>query len=97
MKKCMNAIKVNKLLSNQFIKNTKKDFKLSMTLKYSSFITNFVKRNFSTVYVNHRDTFTNNELAPFDFTEENYKKVEEILVSAFFIDRRNIQIKKNQL
>lgn len=92
----MSNIKVNKLLSNQFIKNIKKDFKVSMTLKYSNFITNFVKRNFSTVYVNHRDTFTNNELAPFDFTEENYKKVEEILVSSLLINRQNIQIKKNQ-
>lgn len=36
---------------------------------------------FSTVYVNHRDTNDNNTQAPFDFTPENYIKVDEILVS----------------
>jgi hypothetical protein len=46
-----------------------------------SFATSKIKKNFSTVYVNHRDTEDNNEQAPFDFTGENYKKVEEILVS----------------
>lgn len=38
------------------------------------------KKNFSSVYVNHRDTIDNNQNTPFDFTEENYKKIEEILV-----------------
>ena len=33
----------------------------------------------SSVYVNHRDTADNNDTTPFDFTAENYKKVEEIL------------------
>jgi NADH dehydrogenase (ubiquinone) flavoprotein 2 len=33
----------------------------------------------SHVFVNHRDTPDNNDKTPFDFTEENYKKVEEIL------------------
>lgn len=36
-------------------------------------------KNLSSVYVNHRDTFDNNDKTPFDFTPENYKKVEEIL------------------
>lgn len=39
------------------------------------------KSSFSNVYVNHRDTIDNNQDSPFDFTEENYKKVEEILVN----------------
>lgn len=43
------------------------------------FYNNF-KQNFSSVYVNHRDTLDNNQNTPFDFTEENYKEVEEILV-----------------
>jgi len=42
---------------------------------------NFLKfpRSFSHVYVNHRDTVDNNDKTPFDFTPENYVKVEEIL------------------
>lgn len=44
------------------------------------FLNNLTKKNFSSVYVNHRDTIDNNQNTPFDFTEENYKKVEEILV-----------------
>jgi NADH dehydrogenase (ubiquinone) flavoprotein 2 len=42
---------------------------------------NFFKfpKNSSHVYVNHRDTFENNDKTPFDFTPENYKKVDEIL------------------
>lgn len=39
-----------------------------------------MEKKFSSVYVNHRDTIDNNQNTPFDFTEENYKKVEEILV-----------------
>jgi NADH dehydrogenase (ubiquinone) flavoprotein 2 len=34
---------------------------------------------FSTVYVNHKNTFDNNEQAPFDFTPDNYKTVDLIL------------------
>jgi NADH dehydrogenase (ubiquinone) flavoprotein 2 len=52
-------------------------------LNFFNFTTakNFLKfpRSFSHVYVNHRDTFDNNDKTPFDFTPENYKKVEEIL------------------
>ena len=33
----------------------------------------------SSVFVNHRDSSNNNPDTPFDFTEENYKKIEEIL------------------
>ncbi len=45
-------------------------------------ITNFFKynRSFSSHYVNHRDTNFNNDETPFDFTPENYKKIDEILV-----------------
>lgn len=41
----------------------------------------FIKfpKNWGSVYVNHRDTEENNDKTPFDFTPENYKKVEEIL------------------
>ncbi len=43
---------------------------------------NFLKysRSFSSHYVNHRDTNFNNDETPFDFTPENYKKIDEILV-----------------
>lgn len=42
---------------------------------------NFLKfpKIFSSVYVNHRDTKENNDDTPFDFTPENYKKIDEIL------------------
>ena len=44
-------------------------------------INNFFKfpKLFSSVYVNHRDSIDNNDLTPFDFSPENYKKIEEIL------------------
>jgi hypothetical protein len=42
---------------------------------------NLSKKNFSSAYVNHRDTIDNNQNTPFDFSEENYKQVEEILVN----------------
>lgn len=44
----------------------------------------FLTKRFSSVYVNHRDTEDNNDKAPFDFTEENYKQVDVILVSQFY-------------
>lgn len=40
----------------------------------------FKNKFFSNIFVNHRNTVDNNPLAPFDFTEENYSKVIEILV-----------------
>ncbi len=45
-------------------------------------IKNFLKytRSYSSHYVNHRDTNFNNDETPFDFTPENYKKIDEILV-----------------
>lgn len=48
----------------------------------SNFDTSFFKfqKFTSSVYVNHRDTDYNNDKTPFDFTPENYIKVEEILV-----------------
>jgi len=54
---------------------------LKNTNKKNNFLVNKLNtKNFSGVYVNHRDSENNNEQAPFDFTEENYKKVEEIMV-----------------
>lgn len=38
----------------------------------------------SSVYVNHRNTKENNDKAPFDFTPENYKVVEGIMVIFIF-------------
>ena len=38
-------------------------------------------QRFSSHYVNHRDTSLNNDTTPFDFTPENYKKIDEILVT----------------
>lgn len=75
------------------IKNAKTFYNFSV-LKKSFNITNFnnnslnhylsfikqSKRYFSSVYVNHKDSFENNEKAPFDFTKDNYEKVNEILV-----------------
>ncbi len=46
----------------------------------NSLLNKLPKKKFSNVYVNHRDTVDNNQNTPFDFTEENYKKVEEIMV-----------------
>jgi NADH dehydrogenase (ubiquinone) flavoprotein 2 len=36
-------------------------------------------RAFGGVFVNHRDSPDNNDKTPFDFTPDNYKKIEEIL------------------
>jgi len=61
-------------------------------LKFSKFnpINNGVLNNFnllkcqrvlfSSVYVNHRDTVDNDDNTPFDFTSENYKEIDRILV-----------------
>ncbi len=49
------------------------------------YLNNLTIKNFSNVYVNHRDTIDNNPNTPFDFTEENYKKVEEILVNPIIL------------
>lgn len=54
---------------------------LSKTTRNNLIYAKYVNKQFSSVYVNHRDTEDNNEQAPFDFTSENYKKVDEILVS----------------
>jgi hypothetical protein len=48
-------------------------------LKYS--------RSYSSVYVNHRDANFNNDQTPFDFTPENYKKIEHILVYNINIEK----------
>ena len=56
--------------------------------KKLTFHHNFIKTQknvFSSAYVNHRNTPENNENTPFDFTEENYKKVAEIMVKDRFI------------
>ena len=52
---------------------------LQGNLKYSP---KFIKtqKALSSHFVNHRDTPDNNESTPFDFTEDNYKKVSEIMV-----------------
>jgi hypothetical protein len=78
-------------LSSQLRNKVNKNF-ISLTLKnlyqinsYSninnkSLLFRTQKAKFSSVYVNHRDTIDNNQDSPFDFTEENYIKVQEILV-----------------
>jgi hypothetical protein len=58
-------------------------FPIKSFIKTSSiFKNNFLKysRSYSSVYVNHRDTNYNNDQTPFDFTPENYKKIEHLLV-----------------
>lgn len=69
-------------LRNNFI--TKNSFSFVMkNLNKSSYNFSLIRNqraNFSSVYVNHRDTIDNNQDSPFDFTEENYIKVQEILV-----------------
>lgn len=67
--------------TKSLIKNTLSNLTKKSLLSLNKFNSNLSMKQFSTVYVNHRDTEDNNEQAPFDFTEENYKKVEEILVS----------------
>ena len=80
-----NKIMYTKIVRNNFL----------FSNKYTNFIYNYSFRNFSGVYVNHRDTPDNNAQAPFDFTEENYKKIDIILVT--FLLRLNIlRIKKSQ-
>lgn len=64
----------NKNIGNQF-------FKYSFLQNNSLYSYKGLTKVFSSVYVNHRDLPGNDEQAPFDFTEENYVKVEEILVS----------------
>lgn len=80
---------------------TKKAFDLFPKFKITTTPNSFFKfqKTFSSVYVNHRDTLDNNDDSPFDFSPENYKRIEEILVN-FTYDkhRKNTQsIKKNQL
>ena len=70
-----------KKLGRSFLNNT---FKISTN---SSFI-KFQKLR-SSVYVNHRDTFDNNDDTPFDFTPENYKKIDTILVNLTILNNLN--------
>ena len=70
-------------LRNKIINKNTFSFALK-NLKFQNYKTSLFKmqkKNFSSVYVNHRDTIDNNQESPFDFTEENYMKVEEILVN----------------
>jgi len=92
----------NFINTNSYLKTNLFKFSLNRNLLQSQF------KQFSTVYVNHRDTEDNNEKAPFDFTEENYKEVEKILVSfidfsyfylniSLFFSLNTLVIKKNLL
>jgi hypothetical protein len=71
--------KINKNLFSLTLKNL---FQINSYSKYNnkSLLFREHKANFSSVYVNHRDTIDNNQDSPFDFTEENYIKVQEIMV-----------------
>jgi hypothetical protein len=51
-------------------------------LNFSPKLFKIQKSVFSSHFVNHRETPDNNENTPFDFTEENYKKVKEIMVNS---------------
>lgn len=44
-----------------------------------SFSKPVIGKSFSQVYVNHRQTQANNDSTPFEFTEENFKKLETLL------------------
>lgn len=72
------ALKSQISRANGFLFPLKNNFKnKNMNLVFNK----ITGKNFSNVYVNHRDSIDNNQNTPFDFTEENYKKVEEILVN----------------
>ncbi len=83
--------------------NFKSTFKgLSSYMKTYPKSPNFLKfqKLSSSVYVNHRDTLDNNDDTPFDFTSENYKKIEEVLVpftqiNHIYIYRQNTHLIKN--
>jgi len=66
----------NKINKNIFSSSLKKLTKTN----FNSLLFKTQRVNFSSVYVNHRDTIDNNQDSPFDFTEENYVKVQEIMV-----------------
>ena len=88
MKKISNIIqKSNSLMNKNYFTFLSQNTNRTMnenTFKNSNFLIQQFKKNFSGVYVNHRDTDSNNEQAPFDFTEENYKQVDEIMVRKIF-------------
>lgn len=65
------------MIKNYVLNPLFKSFKFTPTLHKLPSFTKF-PRKFS-LYVNHRDTPDNNESTPFDFTPENYKKIDEIL------------------
>src|SRR5689334_9494535 len=78
---------LSSLLTKRFLKQP--SLFTGNLLKYS--------RSYSSVYVNHRDTNFNNDQTPFDFTPENYAKIEHLLVHMTLTNRKDTQlITKNQ-
>lgn len=77
-------------LRNKILK--KNNFSFVTKYNFNSLLFTTQKKNFSSVYVNHRDTIDNNQDSPFDFTEENYKKVEEIMVYIIKNKKKSNQI-----
>jgi hypothetical protein len=67
-------------------------------LKPVSIFNNLLKysRSYSSHYVNHRDTNYNNDQTPFDFTPENYQKIEHLLVNTINNRKDTQLIIKNQ-
>jgi hypothetical protein len=73
-------------ISKNLFKSMNINNKLFTTFKTTNIFrmnNSFVKQQkyLSSHYVNHRNTIDNNEETPFDFTDENYKKIDEILVN----------------
>lgn len=54
---------------------------MNFLVKNPSFVllTQSHTRRFSNIYVNHRNTEDNNEDTPFEFTPENYEKVQKMI------------------
>ncbi len=74
---------LNKLLNKNF---GNKFLKYNFLQNSNFYLSRGLNKVFSSVYVNHRDLPGNDQQAPFDFTEENYVKVEEILVRYIFFN-----------
>lgn len=66
----LKSLKTFKMLNNSGLYS----FKLPLMKNFNKF-----PKHFGSVYVNHRNTSDNNDTTPFDFTPENYKKIDEIL------------------
>ncbi len=66
-------------LTNKVFRNNLSTITKIRNIPHTSFNLLPFSKSFSGAYMNHRDSANNNDTTPFDFTPENYKKVEEII------------------